>query len=118
MERRERLRKVVAQQDAEMAEAPMQGQIIVEELAPSSELFYTEGSDELKAVRGGFAQYSLKQAYQRIAGAKRRRDDPALHKVGGAGAGCMAAACMPAWGLLKNTLCSVSSVVVVDVSSV
>eukprot|EP00798_Chlamydomonas_sp_ICE-L_P015681 gene15681-21787_t len=49
LERRERLRKLVAQQDAELADAPAVGQIVVEDLAASSELFYTEGSDDLKA---------------------------------------------------------------------
>ena len=81
MERRERLRRAVAEQDAALAEAPLMGQIVVEELAARTELFYTEGSDELKSVRGDLAQFSLKRAHQRIGAAKRRRDEPELHLV-------------------------------------
>lgn len=35
MERRERLRRLLAQQEAELAEAPAVGQLVVEELAPA-----------------------------------------------------------------------------------
>eukprot|EP00195_Chlamydomonas_chlamydogama_P009404 CAMPEP_0202890186 /NCGR_PEP_ID=MMETSP1392-20130828/686_1 /ASSEMBLY_ACC=CAM_ASM_000868 /TAXON_ID=225041 /ORGANISM="Chlamydomonas chlamydogama, Strain SAG 11-48b" /LENGTH=463 /DNA_ID=CAMNT_0049573717 /DNA_START=97 /DNA_END=1488 /DNA_ORIENTATION=- len=76
MERRERLRKVMAQRDAELAEAPAVGQLVVEEAAAlRTELFYTEGPEELKEARMSIAHFSLKAAARRIAGAKRRRED-------------------------------------------
>ncbi|KAL6751821.1 WD40-repeat-containing domain protein [Haematococcus lacustris] len=76
MERRERLRRLLAQQEAELAEAPAVGQVVVTQLAPvQTEKFYTEGSEALKAARTSIALWSLQRAAVRLAAAKRRRDD-------------------------------------------
>ncbi len=75
-ERRDRLRKMMAQRDAEFADAPALGQIVLQEqVAVSNELFYTEGPEELKQARNEVAQFSLKRAAQRIQNVKRRRQD-------------------------------------------
>ena len=81
-ERRDRLRKMLAQRDAEQADAPGVGQIVLQEqVAVSNELFYTEGSALLQAARREIAQFSLRRAAQRIQKAKRRREDPELSAV-------------------------------------
>ena len=80
-DRRDRLRKMLAQRDAEDAEAPAIGQIMLEQVAPSNELFYTEGPLELRQARAEIAQFSLKRAAQRIQTVKSRREDPELSAV-------------------------------------
>ncbi len=47
----------------------------------SNELFYTEGTQELRQARLDMAQFSINRAAQRIANVKRRRDDPELGLV-------------------------------------
>lgn len=77
MERRERLRRTLAQQEAVTAELPAVGQVVVQEMAPAQkEKFWTEGPMELKAARAKIAQWSLQRAAARIGSGKRRRDDP------------------------------------------
>ncbi|GAX79451.1 hypothetical protein CEUSTIGMA_g6892.t1 [Chlamydomonas eustigma] len=78
-DRRDRLRKIAAQQDAEFADAPAVGQIVLQEqVAVINELFYTEGSEELKQARTDIALFSLRRAAERIQGVKKRRADPEL----------------------------------------
>jgi U4/U6 small nuclear ribonucleoprotein PRP4 len=74
-DRRDRLRKYVAEMDAEQADAPATGQIVLQQQEVRNELFYTEGSEELKDARARVAQFSLRRAAQRIRAAKRRHDD-------------------------------------------
>ncbi|KAF8062934.1 hypothetical protein HT031_003773 [Scenedesmus sp. PABB004] len=76
MERRERLRKVLAEREAagEGAPdgAPLIGQVVVEEVVMQRELFYTEGSDGLVAARRAIAAWSLPRAAARLADARAR----------------------------------------------
>ncbi len=64
-ERRERLQKIVALRDEPLPEAPIIGQLVVEEMVGSKELFYTEGPQALKAARQQVAAWSLRRAKQR-----------------------------------------------------
>ena len=78
-ERRERLRKILAQQDTGQVDASVSGQIVLQEQQKiRNELFYTEGSGLLMTAREEIAQYSLKKAALRCQSVKRRRDDPEL----------------------------------------
>eukprot|EP00955_Chlamydomonas_euryale_P092909 364743-Chlamydomonas_euryale.AAC.108 len=93
-DRRDRLRKILAEADAEQAEAPAQGQIMLQQQKCTKplndvphesmcvkdvhdELFYTEGSEELQAARAQIASFSLRRAAHRIYDAKRRHEDAA-----------------------------------------
>ena len=76
------MRKIVAQRDAEDAEAPADGQIMLQEqVALVNELFYTEGLQELRHARAEIAQYSLQRAARRLAAVKRRREDAEVDAV-------------------------------------
>ncbi|CAI5458178.1 unnamed protein product [Closterium sp. Yama58-4] len=90
MERRDRLRSIMAKLDAEgrldelyeaierqMRESGEGGAEVLEtEEVPQAELFYTEGSKELLLARQEIAVFSLPRAGERIRRAKRRREDP------------------------------------------
>lgn len=78
MERRERLRKMLATMDEGRAAAlAASNEVAMEEAAPlPKELFYTEGAEELKQARIEIAEFSLRRAAARLAAAKRRRLDP------------------------------------------
>ncbi|GIL66866.1 hypothetical protein Vafri_20334 [Volvox africanus] len=77
MERRERLKRIIAQRDGEVElDLPTTEQLLSEEVAVQKELFYTEGPDELRAARLALARFSLVRAKGRLLGAKRRREDP------------------------------------------
>ncbi|GLC45347.1 hypothetical protein PLESTB_000312800 [Pleodorina starrii] len=90
MERRERLKRIIAQREGEVdLDLPTTEQLLVEEVAVQKELFYTEGPDELRTARLALARYSLVRAKARLLGAKRRRDDPEELR---AAASCQAAA--------------------------
>ncbi|EFJ41018.1 hypothetical protein VOLCADRAFT_84238 [Volvox carteri f. nagariensis] len=76
MERRERLKRIIAQRDGELdLDLPTTEQTLVEEVAVQK-LFYTEGPDELRTARLALTRYSLLRAKARLLGAKRRREDP------------------------------------------
>jgi len=75
MERRERLRRLVAAQDTDMGHSQV-GQILVQQVqASQTEKFYSEGPPELQAARNEIAQWSLRRAHTRLAVQKRRRED-------------------------------------------
>ncbi|GJP38182.1 hypothetical protein CLOM_g22637 [Closterium sp. NIES-68] len=90
MERRDRLRSIMAKLDAEgrldelydAIERQMResgeggGEVLETEEVPQAELFYTEGSKELLEARQAIAVFSLPRAGERIRRAKRRREDP------------------------------------------
>ncbi|KAL4445403.1 hypothetical protein ABPG77_011228 [Micractinium sp. CCAP 211/92] len=83
MERRDRLRQLLAHMGEEAAVAAL-GPPTEEEMAeaeaavavPASEIFYTEGSDALRAAREELAQFSLRRAALRLAAARRAQSDP------------------------------------------
>ncbi|KAG2441873.1 hypothetical protein HXX76_003480 [Chlamydomonas incerta] len=79
MERRERLKRIIAQRDGEvdldLANTSVTDQV-VEEVEVQKEKFYTEGPEELRTARMAIARYSLLRAKARLQGAKRRREDP------------------------------------------
>ncbi len=77
MERRDRLRKLVAEREAaDLGGLPSMGAIeVVEEEKLQTEVFYTEGTDELLSARKGIAQWSLRRAAARTSAAKRRKTD-------------------------------------------
>jgi len=84
MERRERLRRLLAQQAVELDEAPAVGQLVVETVATiQKEKFYTEGPEELAKARGEIAQWSLHRAAARNTASKRFRDEPEERKTAG-----------------------------------
>ncbi|KAL0035002.1 hypothetical protein WJX79_005530 [Trebouxia sp. C0005] len=81
MERRARLRKIMATMDDEdERKAALPGGAFEEEYEeaapPKKELFYTEGSALLKQARLHIAHFSLDRAAARLAGAKRKRESP------------------------------------------
>eukprot|EP00271_Cylindrocystis_brebissonii_P017743 TRINITY_DN472_c0_g2_i1.p1 TRINITY_DN472_c0_g2~~TRINITY_DN472_c0_g2_i1.p1 ORF type:complete len:586 (+),score=90.77 TRINITY_DN472_c0_g2_i1:412-2169(+) len=86
MERRDRLREVMARLDAageldKLLSAREGGDGAGEDDEDEDErrkveLFYTEGTAELLHARGEIAQFSLKRAKHRIVSAKRRRESP------------------------------------------
>ena len=78
MERRERLRRHLAEMDAaDGGELPvLEGAQVYVEAAVEKELFYTEGTAGLMRARAAIASYSLPRAAARIAMAKKRRADP------------------------------------------
>lgn len=76
MERRERLRKLVAERQGEGLPLPLVGQLVVQEKAPvQREVFFTEGPEGLKAARLDMARWSLVRARDRIREAKRRKEN-------------------------------------------
>lgn len=79
MERRDRLRKLLAGMDEEEAAAVVaQAEVELPALAAAprpKELFYTEGSAELKQARLELAQFSLRRAALRLAAARQKRDE-------------------------------------------
>ena len=82
MERRDRLRKMLAEMGEERAVEALGPvtQAEIEEAAaaslpPPKEMFYTEGSDDLRAARLEIARFSLQRAAARIASAKRKREN-------------------------------------------
>lgn len=85
MERRERLKKIIAQREGEVEiDLPsLAGQTLIQEVEVQREIFYTEGPEALKAARVEIAQFSLRNAKARITGAKRRAADLELRQVGG-----------------------------------
>jgi U4/U6 small nuclear ribonucleoprotein PRP4 len=78
MERRERLRKLLATMSEDQAQAlavaAEEAQQPLVTLPPPKELFYTEGSEDLKAARIQIAHYSLQRASARIAAEKQHRE--------------------------------------------
>ncbi|KAL3132459.1 hypothetical protein ABBQ32_009012 [Trebouxia sp. C0010 RCD-2024] len=81
MERRARLRKIMATMDDEDdRKAALPGGAFEEEYEeaapPKKELFYTEGPASLKQARLQTALFSLDRAASRLAGAKRKRESP------------------------------------------
>ncbi|KAK3267285.1 hypothetical protein CYMTET_24147 [Cymbomonas tetramitiformis] len=78
MERRERLRKLLAALDAEDGgELPVPEEAeVLTELPDEQEVFYTEGPSDLLRCRGAIAEFSLVRAAQRVATQKRKRQDP------------------------------------------
>ena len=83
MERRERLKKIVAERGdggaaavAGLEGAPVTGAVVIEqEVAVQKEVFYTEGSEDLKAARLEIARWSLPRAAARVRAARRLRAD-------------------------------------------
>uniref|UniRef100_A0A383VFX1 Uncharacterized protein n=1 Tax=Tetradesmus obliquus TaxID=3088 RepID=A0A383VFX1_TETOB len=79
MERRERLRKLLAEREAAgegaIDGAPLIGQVVVEEVEMQRELFYTEGEEALLKARKAIAEWSLPRAAQRIAAQKQQTAD-------------------------------------------
>lgn len=83
MERRDRLRELLAHMGEEAAVAAL-GPVTEEEMAeaeaatlpPATEVFYTEGSPALLAARREIAQHSLRRAALRLAAARRARESP------------------------------------------
>lgn len=98
MERRERLKKIIAQREGEVEiDLPsLAGQSVVQEVEVQREIFYTEGSDELKAARVELAHFSLRRAKQRITGAKRRVADMELRNVRARACACACSGCRTA----------------------
>ena len=93
MERRDRLRKMLAGMDEEQAVAalgPPTDQEMAEAAAgsavPINEVFYTEGTPALRAARQDIAQFSLRRAALRLAAARRAREDPGEDEAGAAAA--------------------------------
>lgn len=76
MERRERLKRIVAERGVPLTSAHgASGQDIVVEVSKNQkELFYTEGTDALMLARKEIAAWSLMEAKNRIGGAKRKRE--------------------------------------------
>lgn len=78
MERRERLRKLLAtmteDQAQALAETAEEAQHPLATLPPPKELFYTEGSEDLKAARIRIAHWSLQRASARITAEKQHRE--------------------------------------------
>jgi hypothetical protein len=85
MERRDRLRKHLADMDAaDGGELPVaEGAQVVEEVSVQAELFYTEGTAGLMRARSAIASYSLPRAAARLGLAKKRRADADVDEVGG-----------------------------------
>lgn len=82
MERRDRLRKLLARMDEDQAVAalgpPTDFEMAEAEAAvavPASEIFYTEGGAELASARAEIAQFSLRRAALRLAAVRRARSD-------------------------------------------
>jgi len=71
-DRRERLRELLARKVNEGVNLPQQQQKKQEDYK-EKELFYTEGSQELKEARTTIAKQSLQMAHKRIKDAKRKR---------------------------------------------
>ncbi|GAQ77709.1 U4/U6 small nuclear ribonucleoprotein PRP4 [Klebsormidium nitens] len=81
MERRDRLRQLMARLETEGELPDVEGPLEEDEEPsedgqPKVELFYTEGSPELHEERKLIARLSLPRAAARIAAAKRRQEDP------------------------------------------
>ncbi|GBG67594.1 hypothetical protein CBR_g723 [Chara braunii] len=85
MERRDRLRQLMARLDAQgelekllraQEGAEEDKEEVEDEEAPKAELFFTEGSAELRRARGNIAEFSLRRAAARIARSMRRQEDP------------------------------------------
>jgi U4/U6 small nuclear ribonucleoprotein PRP4 len=88
MERRDRLRALLAADGGEAAEVPAaddQPQEVIMEAPPVAELFYTEGGDALLAARLRIAHASLRAAAARLAEERdraQRGEPPAPHAAG------------------------------------
>jgi U4/U6 small nuclear ribonucleoprotein PRP4 len=99
MERRDRLRMLLAQMDAEDGgelPLPSSAELLLE--APGAELFYTEGTLELLTTRTAVMESSLVVAAQRMAAAKRKQESPdedeaAEEAAGAATAGSLTIEC-------------------------
>ena len=82
-DRRERLRELMANlesqgmsiEEAEGGAAAGEGDAMDEDTAEANQLFYTEGSDELKTARQRIAKYSLPRGGDRVRQGKRRREE-------------------------------------------
>jgi U4/U6 small nuclear ribonucleoprotein PRP4 len=93
MERRDRLRKLLADMGEEQAVAAL-GPPTEQEMAeaeeavavPRDEVFYTEGLPQLAAARRDIAHFSLRRAALRLSAARRRRADPDEDERGAAAA--------------------------------
>ncbi|GFR45922.1 hypothetical protein Agub_g7380 [Astrephomene gubernaculifera] len=86
MERRERLKRLIAQRGEGEVELELQlpggeQQLLEEEVAVQKELFYTEGSEALRSARRTLAAYSLLAAKGRLRGAKRRREEAEMGRA-------------------------------------
>ena len=81
MERRDRLKRLVAERDIPLATTMGDGgkEVVVAVSAAQRELFHTEGTEELLAARMQFANWSLKRAKERILSAKRKREALAMN---------------------------------------
>lgn len=83
MERRDRLRKHLAELDAMdggVLPVPEEAEV-VETVDVQRELFYTEGTAALMRARTAIASYSLPRAADRLARAKKRRTDTHVDEV-------------------------------------
>jgi len=78
MERRDRLRKLLlkALEDGGDLGDAMQGDDDEATVVPQNELFYTEGTEELLSARQRIAEFSMRQAKQRVESQRRKMDDP------------------------------------------
>jgi hypothetical protein len=95
MERRDRLRKLVAEREAaDLGGLPAMGAIeVVEEEKLQTEVFYTEGTGELLAARKGIAQWSLRRGAARTGAAKRQKTDEGGLQVRGRRCGVTVVGC-------------------------
>ncbi|GMH40875.1 hypothetical protein BSKO_08779 [Bryopsis sp. KO-2023] len=76
MERRERLKRIVAERDVPLSAAHGESgqEMLIEVQKDQKEVFYTEGVEELMSARQEIAQWSLVRGKSRIATAKRKRE--------------------------------------------
>lgn len=83
MERRERLKKIIATREGDIdIELPSTaGAMLVDEAPVQTDLFYTEGGEGLKKARMELAGASLRHAQQRLAQARALREDPFATQV-------------------------------------
>ncbi|KAI8471206.1 MAG: WD40-repeat-containing domain protein [Monoraphidium minutum] len=77
MERRDRLKKIVAEREVTGLDgAPVTGSLVLEEqVAVQRETFYTEGPQELARARMDLTVWSIGRAAARVRAAKRARED-------------------------------------------
>ena len=82
MERRERLRKLVAEHEGDLPlEGAAVGQLVVEEVVSQRELFFSEACEELVAARRQIGEYSVRRAKKRLATARERQEDESRYRV-------------------------------------
>ena len=88
MERRDRLRKLLAGMDEQQAVAALgppteyeMAEVQAAVAVPTTEVFYTEGTPQLKAVRHEIARFSFHRASLRLSSARQQRNDPDEHEA-------------------------------------